>query len=93
MSGTEKHELSFDTFKIVVFVDKDDNVSVDFHEPIEQGLLLSMSWDDLREVLDFVGIHGSRCISRTSWNMRTPAKRSRRQHDEDAHPASTRHRN
>lgn len=52
----EKHEVSFETFDLLVELDDDGNCRIFF------GLggknLLAMEWDDLREVIDFVARHG-----------------------------------
>jgi hypothetical protein len=62
--GGEKHLQSFDYFDLVVDVSNEGNVSVALHDLDTDGgpgagkRLLLMPWDEFRDVIEFVGIHG-----------------------------------
>jgi hypothetical protein len=53
---SEKHERSFEHFDLKVLVNDDGESEIVFVFP-ERYSSLSMVWDDLREVVDFVAKH------------------------------------
>jgi hypothetical protein len=52
----EKHEKSFEEFDLRVEINDEGDVWITFHDSTK--MLLGMTWDDLREVLDFAATHG-----------------------------------
>jgi hypothetical protein len=54
----DRHTTSFDYFDLTVDVTDDGSVEVEFAAADKGVGRIRMSWDDLREVIDFVGKHG-----------------------------------
>jgi len=59
---TEKHVWNAEEFDLEVLIDDDGGVTVDFYAPSSdigpRSLLVTMPWDEFREVIDFVCKHG-----------------------------------
>lgn len=59
---SEKHVWNAEEFDLEVLLDEEGRVTVDFYGPATgigpRDLLVTMPWDEFREVIDFVCKHG-----------------------------------
>jgi hypothetical protein len=51
-----KHELGFEDFDLRVEREDDGEIWISFH--CSGKCVLTMTWEDLREVVDFAAVHG-----------------------------------
>ena len=54
----ERHTTSFEYFDLAVEVSDDGDVTVELTAAGDGVGHIKMDWDDLREVIDFAGVHG-----------------------------------
>lgn len=54
---SDTHRTDFTDFDLEVTVNDDGDVLIDFRHPDGEHHI-RMEWDTLREVIDFVGVHG-----------------------------------